>query len=131
MSVRRRSACCWSLCVRLVLVPHILISSLLCPLLYLVYLLFTCFCPSLSSAKSCSFRRKTRDWTIEWTYSRLFNNASYLRFKPHVQHSVCFIENEEGAPAKIRDSSFKKVQKSSGCRNAHLRRTKPLCKDLD
>lgn len=49
--------------------------------------------------KSCT-EHKSLAFSNSW-HGVFLNNTTDLRFKPHVQHSICFIQNEESVVIKI------------------------------
>lgn len=54
------------------------------------------------------------------TYANLFNYLSYLRFKSHVKHAVCFIQYQVGATTQISLTTFQEINKTSWSSNANL-----------
>lgn len=62
----------------------------------------------------------TQNSTELKTYSNLINNFPDLWLKTHVQHSVCFIQNEVRASAEVCLSWFQKVNEPPWSGNADL-----------
>lgn len=72
----------------------------------------------------------TQNSTELKTYSNLINNFPDLWFKTHVQHSVCFIQNEVRASAEVCLSWFQKVNEPPWSGNADLHTLKrKLCEN--
>lgn len=55
-----------------------------------------------------------------YSYPDLVNNFTDLRFKAHVQHSVCLVQHQVRAPAQIRLSCFQEVNEPPWSSNADL-----------
>ena len=64
------------------------------------------------------------------THPDLFNNFPDLRFKPHVQHAVSFIQNEVSAPTQICFLTFQEVDQTTRGRYANLQPQKIMSKKL-
>lgn len=64
------------------------------------------------------------------THANLFHYLSYLRFKSHVKHAVCFIQHQVGATTQISLPTFQEINKTPWSSNANLHACKPEEKTL-
>lgn len=53
-------------------------------------------------------------------YPNLVHNFANLWFKAHVQHAVCFIQNQVCAASQVGLSSLEEVNETARCGNADL-----------
>lgn len=53
-------------------------------------------------------------------YPNLVHNFADLWFKAHVQHAVCFIQDQVGAASQVGLSSLEEVNETAWCGDADL-----------
>jgi hypothetical protein len=54
------------------------------------------------------------------SYPNLLNDLAYLRFKSHIKHSVCLIQNKVSTTLQVGSSPLQKVNQTAWSGNAYL-----------